>query len=153
MTVIVPHFGVTFFTPGDASWRDFERMIDTYPNLYTDTSFGTRAILISGLEAVNQNPDTFRAFIKKYSDRVLFGTDMVITGNREKSVEWIADVIRACRSMLETKAYAYAIGAQGSPYASKEANNVHGTFRGLALDDETLKKIYETNFDRLFAPR
>jgi predicted TIM-barrel fold metal-dependent hydrolase len=99
LVVIVPHFGVTFFRPRDAVFRQFDRLMGTYPNLYTDTSFGTRQILISGLEAVSRDPEPFRQFFQKYSDRILFGTDMVITGNKEKSAEWISDVMRATSSI------------------------------------------------------
>jgi predicted TIM-barrel fold metal-dependent hydrolase len=151
LIVIVPHFGVTFFRPREAPFQEFQRLMDAYPYLYTDTSFGTRNILIDGLEAVSRDPQPFRDFIAKYSDRVLFGTDMVITGNKEKSEQWIADVIRACREVLERDSYSFYMGAKGSPYASKSSQNEKGVFRGLALDDATLRKIYETNFDHLMA--
>jgi predicted TIM-barrel fold metal-dependent hydrolase len=151
LIVIVPHFGVTFFHPREAYFSDFSRMMDTYPNLFTDTSFGTRAILVDGLEAVSRDPQPFRDFIAKHSDRVLFGTDMVVTGNKEKTVKWIEDVLRVCRQVLEQDTFQYPLGAKGSPYASQKADNVDGVFHGLALDDVTLRKIYETNFDALTA--
>ncbi len=149
MKVIVPHFGVTFFHPRSTEFAEFDRFMATYPCLYTDTSFGTRSILVDGLEAVSRAPEPFRDFIHKYSDRVLYGTDMVITGNREKTEKWIADVLRACREVLEKDTYTFAMGAKGSPHARKDSTNVNGTFRGLALDDDTLRKIYETNIVKL----
>lgn len=152
LVVIVPHFGVTFFRPRDAEFREFQRLLDTYPNLYTDTSFGTREILVQGLEAVNQDPEAFRQFFAKYADRTLFGTDMVITGNKEKTPEWIEAVIRACRDVLEKDAYYFFMGARGSAYALKSGKNTYGYYRGLNLDEPTLRKVYETNFDKLFAP-
>jgi len=153
LIVIVPHFGVTFFRPREAPFQRFDNMMATYPYLYTDTSFGTRNILIDGLEAVSRDPQPFRDFIAKYSDRVLFGTDMVVTGNKEKTEKWIADVIRACREVLEKDSYQFYMGAKGSPYASKNSTNETGTFRGLALDDATLRKIYESNIEHLLALR
>ncbi|HOV72417.1 MAG TPA: amidohydrolase family protein [Candidatus Hydrogenedentes bacterium] len=150
MIVIVPHFGVTFFRPREEPWRVFQRLMDTYPNLYTDTSFGTRTILVDGFEAVSRDPEPFREFLKKYADRTLFGTDMVVTGNKEKTEPWIADVLRACREMLEKDAFRYALGAKGAAYAPRNSRNEAGVFRGLALDDDTLRKIYETNMERLF---
>jgi len=149
LKVIVPHWGVTFFRPKEQPWRDFQRMLDTYPNLYTDTSFGTREILVSGLESVSSHPDLFRAFFEKYSDRILFGTDMVVTGNKEKTEDWIEAVIRACRDVLEKESYHFFFGAKGSKYASKRANNIYGRYRGLALGDDVLRKVYETNIRRL----
>jgi len=153
LIVIVPHFGVTFFRPREEPWRIFQRLMDTYPNLYTDTSFGTRTILVDGLEAVSRDPEPFREFLKKYADRTLFGTDMVVTGNKEKTEPWIVDVLRACRELLEKDAYRYALGAKGAAYASRNSRNEAGVFRGLSLDDDTLRKIYETNIERLFPPK
>jgi len=153
LRLIIPHFGVTFFHPRQKPFRDFQALLDAYPNIYTDTSFGTRQILVSGLEAVSKDPDVFREFFRKYSDRILFGTDMVITANKEKSAEWIEAVIRACRDVLEKDTYHFYMGAKGSPYADKGANNVYGAYRGLALSDEILRKVYETNFEKLFPPR
>jgi predicted TIM-barrel fold metal-dependent hydrolase len=150
MRVIVPHFGVTFFQPGSQNWNEFEALFDKYPNLYTDTSFGTREILVSGLEAVSSHPEPFKAFIRKHPDRVLWGTDMVITGNKEKSEEWIAAINTACRNALEKDVYAFPMGAKGGKYAAPTSTNEKGLFRGLALEDDTLRKIYETNIQRLW---
>jgi predicted TIM-barrel fold metal-dependent hydrolase len=153
MVVIVPHFGVTFFQPRQQPFKDFQRLLDTYPNLYTDTSFGTRNILVSGLEAVSADVETFRAFFNKYSDRILFGTDMVITGNKEKSAEWIEAVIRACRDVLEKDSFHFYMGAKGSAYADPKANNTYGAYRGLNLPDDILRKIYETNINKILPPQ
>lgn len=150
MIVIVPHFGVTFYRPTQKPWHDFQRMLDAYPNLYTDTSFGTREILVHGLEVVSRNREVFRAFFDKYSDRTFWGTDMVVTGNKEKTAEWIEAVLRACRDWLEKDSYHFFMAATGSRYAYKPAHNVYGKLRGLALPDDILHKVYETNFETLF---
>ena len=75
---------------------------------------------------------------------------MVITGNKEKTPEWIEAVLRACRDVLEKDIYYFYMGARGSPYADLRANNIYGVYRGLALDDAILKKVYETNIEKLF---
>lgn len=149
LIVIVPHFGVTFFRPRDPMFQYFEKLMDTYPSLYTDTSFGTRDIMVAGLEAVSRDPEPFREFITKHTDRTLFGTDMVVTGNKEKTQEWIEAVLRACRDVLEKETYHCFMGARGSAYC-KNPENFYGLYRGLALPDDILKKVYETNFERLF---
>ena len=153
LTVIIPHFGVTFFRPTGKEFAYFQKLLDTYPTLYTDTSFGTRAILVSGLEAVSRHPEVFRAFFEKYSDRILFGTDMVVTGNKEKTPQWVEAVLRACRDVLEKESFHFFMGAVGSPYAEQGANNIYGAYRGLALDDAILRKVYETNVEKLFPSR
>jgi len=151
LTVIVPHFGQAYWRPErELPW--IAELIDTYPNLYTDTSLGTREILVGGLGSVSNNRDLFREFCTRYSDRILFGTDMVVTGNKEKTAEWIESVIRACRDMLEKDVYHFFMAARGSKYARPDADP-YGTLRGLALDDNTLRKIYETNIEKLFPHR
>jgi len=153
LIVIVPHFGVTFYRPRSQKFREFQRLLDTYPNLYTDTSFGTRQILVAGLEVVSDNLDIFRAFFEKYSERILFGTDMVVTGNKEKTQDWVTAVLRACRDVLEKDTYHFFMGAQGSPYAYGKTKNVYGAYRGLNLSDEILRKVYETNINKIIPPQ
>lgn len=150
LTVIMPHFGVAFYRPKSSTWRLLEKLLDTYPNFYTDTSFGTREILVYGLHAVNDDPQVFRPFFEKYADRILFGTDMVVTGNKEKTPEWIEAVIRACRDVLEKDEYYFFMAAKGARYDVGRSDNPYGRFRGLALSDNVLRKVYETNIKKLF---
>ncbi len=148
MTVIMPHFGQAYWRP-DPELQWMAELLDKYPNLYTDTSLGTRQILVDGQLRVGQYRDLFRTFCTKYSDRILFGTDMVVTGNSEKTSLWIESVIRACRDMLEKDFYYFPMGARGSKYGNANAHP-YGLRRGLNLDDDTLRKIYETNPEKLF---
>lgn len=150
LTVIMPHFGVGFWRPEGKAIKLLDEMIAKHPNLYVDTSFGTREILVGGLEKVSANPDLFRDFYLKHQDRIVWGTDMVVTGNAEKTEAWIASVIRACRDLHEKEHYTFWMGAEGSKYAYRK-NNIYGEFRGLALPPEILKKIYETNIDKVLA--
>ncbi len=59
---------------------------------------------------------------------------------------------RACRDVLEKDTYHFYMGAKGSPHADKKANNIYGAYRGLNLPDDILRKVYETNIDKLFPP-
>ncbi|MFC1735465.1 amidohydrolase family protein [Candidatus Hydrogenedentota bacterium] len=151
LKVIVPHFGVAFYRPNSKYWKLMETILDKYPNVYVDTSFGTRSILVHGLEIVSDNRKLFREFFDKYQDKIVFGTDMVVTGNKEKTPEWIEAVIRACRNVLEKDDYFFYMAATGSPYALKKAKNKYGRLRGLALSDDILKKVYETNIERILS--
>lgn len=151
LRVLIPHFGVGFFDPKGKILDRLGEILDTYENVYTDTSFGTRDILVSGLEKVSMVPDVFRKFYEKYQDRILWGTDMVVTGNKEKTTAWMASVIRACREMHEKSDYTFWMAMQGSKYADKNSNNPTRHLRGLALPPDILKKIYETNAQRFLA--
>lgn len=131
--------------------EDVEKMLDTYPNMYVDASFGTREILVGGLEKVTAHLDYFKDFYAKYQNRIVWGTDMVVTGNREKTQDWIESVIRACRDVHEKDRYTFWMAAQGTGYAYRSPNSVYGELRGLNLPPEILKKIYETNIDKVLA--
>lgn len=153
LKVIIPHFGVTFYRPGGDAWNRFWQILDQYPGVYTDCSWGTRNILVHGLEVVSANVPAFRDAIIRYQDRILWGTDMVVTGNPEKTEAWIESVLRACREMLEKDVYYFWMAADGSPYDYPGTKNPYGQLRGLALEPEVLRKIYETNYDAFVALR
>ncbi|MBI2431638.1 MAG: amidohydrolase [Candidatus Hydrogenedentes bacterium] len=149
LKLIIPHFGVGFFSPGGDVMQQLGELMDVCPGVYTDCSFGTRDILVSGLEKVSQFPEEFRAYYEKYQDRIVWGTDMVITGNREKSKEWIASVIRACRDMHEKSEYYFWMAADGTAYSLPNRRNPYGYLRGLKLPPAILKKVYGDNLLRL----
>jgi predicted TIM-barrel fold metal-dependent hydrolase len=59
----IPHFGF--------SRRAISFLLDKYPNCYTDMSS-----LVSFME---KDPVSYKSFIKRYQDRILFGSDAVIS--------------------------------------------------------------------------
>jgi len=103
--------------------------------------------MVHGLEVVSANVETFRQVFNRYQDRIMWGTDMVVTGNKEKTQQWIASVLRAQRNMLEKEVYHFAMAADGHPSAYKGTKNPYGRLNGLNLDDAVLKKVYETNYE------
>ncbi len=151
LTVIIPHLGVGFWRPDGQVMGEVEHMLATYPNTYVDTSFGTREILVGGLEKVTAYTDIFKDFYERHQDRIVWGTDMVVTGNKEKTEAWVKSVIRACRDLHEKDVYTFWMAAEGSGYAYGRGDNTYGTLRGLNLPDSILKKIYETNIDKVLA--
>jgi predicted TIM-barrel fold metal-dependent hydrolase len=151
LRVMIPHFGVGFFDTKGVILGRLGEILDTYPNVFVDSSFGTREILVSGMERVSMVPGLFRTFYEKYQDRIIWGTDMVVTGNKEKTEDWIASMIRGCRDLHEKADYVFWMGAKGSPNADKNSNNPYGHMRGLALSPEILKKIYETNVEKFLS--
>jgi len=60
---IIPHFGF--------SRREISSLLDQYPNCYTDMSS-----LISFME---KDPVSYKSFIKQYQDRILFGSDALVS--------------------------------------------------------------------------
>jgi len=105
-------------------------LFDTYPNVYTDVSFGF--FVQAGLERISENTTKYAQLIEQYKDRLMFGTDMVVTSNKRKTVDWIYNLTICYRDMLEKKKYKCNVG-----------NEINGEFNGLNLDKKTLKIIYD----------
>ncbi len=57
-----PHFGI--------SRKALRKLLDNFPNVYTDIAFMRPHIL--------NNPESYRDFIRHYPDRVCFGTDALL---------------------------------------------------------------------------
>ena len=130
LIVILPHLGLS-----SIKLERLESLMDRYPALYTDLSFGYDPFLIAALQRISRNPAKYRQFIARYRDRVLFGTDMVVTKHKRKSAAWLAGVMQCYRGMLEAARYRCAL--------------INEELNGLALDAETLRQIYEINPGRV----
>lgn len=130
--IICPHFCLSTIAVDR-----FEHLMDTYPHLYTDLSFGYIDFLKAGLLRISKDPEKYRNLIIKYQDRIFFGTDMVVTNAKYKTVEWLSGVTRAYRDMLEKEQYSF--------FGTGPV-----TLRGLHLDRPVLEKIYRKNFEIFF---
>lgn len=144
LNVMVPHYGVLFWKTSPEKLERLRRLMRAHPSLYLDTSLGTREILIDGLQAMSETRETWRKLIVEFPDRLLFGTDAVITGNREKTTRWYFEVIEATRDQLEKESFSTPLAAAYSKYADADMDP-DGTFEGMALEPALLKKIYEEN--------
>ena len=128
LKVIAPHFLLSsIMSPR------LESFFDAFPNLYTDISFGHDDFLVPGLRRISRNPKKFRRLIRKYPDRFMFGTDVVVTAAASKSVAWIEVRVRAYLDMLTQNRYF-------TPLAKK------GWFRGLQLKPEEVERILFRNY-------
>jgi predicted TIM-barrel fold metal-dependent hydrolase len=133
MTVICPHFCLSSINISRLNY-----LLSTYPNLYTDVSFG--AFAGDGLKRVSKNTTKYASFIKKYKDRFMFGTDMVVTSAKRKTVEWLSNLTMCYRNMIEK-----------DTYSCRVAGEIDKQFNGLGLDEETLKKVYQQNFEDMMS--
>ncbi len=153
LNVQVPHYGVTFWRPDSPAVERLKAMLRKYPNMYIDTSLGTRKILVDGLKVMSDRREVFLEFFREFPDRITFGTDGVVTGNREKTTRWWYRVIMACRGQLEQDGFHFALAEGYSRYFHKGLDPT-GYYRGLGLPREVLQKIYEENPKRwLSGPR
>ena len=143
LKLVVAHYGVAFWRPNGPVMNDLPRLLDTYPNLHFDTSLGTRKILVDGMALMGQHKERFVRLMTRYPDRFVMGTDMVITGNPEKTVSWMGQVLRACRDQLEREEFTLPLAARWSKYKPKRGADADGRMPGLGLPASVLKQIYE----------
>jgi len=114
----------------------FRKFFDTYPNLYTDISFGER-YAGDGFKRISDNVAEFRQLVFDYQDRIMFGTDMVLT--EAKTPEFASGMIKCYRDMLDEEQYECNLELKATGVS------IHGMFKGLNLPEDILKKIYHDN--------
>ena len=133
MKVVCPHFMLSSIK--DTRLCEF---LDTFPNLYTDVSFGHDDFLTDGLERISKNPEKFKKLFREYPNRFFLGTDLVITNHPSKTVEWANVRIHAYLDMLTKKTYT-------TPLIPGK------TLNGLEVTSPLLDDILYRNFQRFMA--
>ena len=98
------------------------RLFDTYPNLYAD--------IAARYGEISPVPRYTKAFMEKYSDRLVYGTDMG-TGK---------GMYRTTFRILETA---------DEHFYEQWLLNYHWPLYGLALSDSTLRKLYSVNAKKI----
>ena len=100
LVINVPHYMVS-----SIEIDEVKRMFDTYPNLYTDISFGSPQFFAAGFRRISRNIEKYRDFFREYPDRILFGTDMVLTDIETKDEEFMKATLQCYRDLLEKKKF------------------------------------------------
>lgn len=127
--LIGSHPGTAFITAHVGCYPEnlefVSRMMDKYPNLYTDIS--------ARIAELGRAPYSAREWFIKYQDRILFGTDVSPT----------PDWYRIHFRFLETRDEYFDYSPQEMPG--------QGRWRiyGVYLPDEVLEKVYHRNAERL----
>lgn len=138
MKVICPHFCLSSKNPAQLAL-----LLDEFPNLYVDISFGYKDYLESGLKRISDNMDVFKQLFAQYSDRFLFGTVAVVEDDdAEKTDEWLTDTYQTYRDLLEKDTYS-------TFYVVDDTTGEEIQLKGLALDAAALEKIYKTNWETM----
>jgi hypothetical protein len=133
--VIAPHFILSSIK--SSRLREF---LDTFPNLYSDVSFGHDDFLIAGLKRISRKPGKFKRLLRAYPDRFMFDTDLVVTEHPRKSAAWISERFRAYLNMLAAESYEVEF------LPGKRLN-------GLALSGEAPERILYRNYEDFMAAR
>jgi predicted TIM-barrel fold metal-dependent hydrolase len=168
LVIDIPHFMVS-----SMNLEKVERLFDKYPNLYTDISFGSPEYLAAGFRRISNYTQKYTDFINKYPDRILFGTDMVITETEYKDYDYIKSIIQCYKDVLEKKNFTcgqvsdyyggeseklaesynnckpnegrYCLSIKEKLESHTRWHNETKTLNGLKLDDGILQKIYWEN--------
>lgn len=139
MRIICPHFMLSSIK--DSRLREF---LDTFPNLYSDISFGHDDFLTAGLRRISRDPEKFREIFREYPDRFMFGTDLVITNHAGKTAEWAGARVKAYLDMLTKKTYTV-------PFMIDRSTGEPEVLNGLELTSPLLDNILYHNFNRFMA--
>jgi predicted TIM-barrel fold metal-dependent hydrolase len=132
LTIIVPHCALW-----SGLLSKLDALLDKYPALYTDLSFGWW-YTVPAFKRFDKDPRKFREFLVKHQDRVLFGTDVVITAASSKSTAALTDFFLSYRCVLELEEFDF-----------RDRNGELFHYKGLALPEDVVRKIYRDNFVRL----
>jgi len=126
MRVVGAHLGSLEYDVAEIAKR-----LEQYPNFAVDTSARMKDLAF-------QDPETVRQFLTAYSDRVLFGTDIVARQalsdlpDKERE-EWLAQIEAVYR-----QEFAYYETEETFEVANREV-------RGLGLPAAVLDKLYHDN--------
>jgi predicted TIM-barrel fold metal-dependent hydrolase len=108
--------------------------LETYPNVYLDLAARLK-------DFYSMDHEKLRNFIIKYSDRILFGTDISNQPQKGKNQEVAASYDR-CFKILETD------GVFTSEFFNPELKGK--TIQGIALPVDVLEKIYYKNAMKVY---
>lgn len=116
LNLTVAHF---FFLPNTNEYELACELMETYPNFFMDLTPGWEMF-----GDMHRDPERWKQYIVKYSDRLVYGTDM---NGAQSNTERLAPLQR----VFETE----------DEFAVEEY-----TCYGLGLDDATLKNIYADTY-------
>ncbi len=136
LVVVMAHMGCMFID--ETRLQRLERMLKSYPNLHIDTCFGFSHFVLS-------NPDRLRAFMIKYSDRILFGSDLTSrAGNLTPPNKFEAMAAEYDNNFYFFESDGYITGATFS------WGGTNCAYRCLNLPKNVLEKIYYKNALRIY---
>ena len=133
LKVLQAHFGGQ---PEDL--ENLSKWFDSYPNYYVDTSSARWMA-----RELGRYPEKAREFFIKYSDRLLFGSDLVQDRNKPVSTYYRTRYF-TFQALLESSVRDLPL-----PFPDPENNN-DTKINGLDLPLDILKKIYWENANKFF---
>ena len=126
LRICLPHFGLHKNT--EARLNRLGWILDRYPNVYTDLSYGYYTFQIEGFESLAKWRTRSRDWLTRHADRVMFASDMVLEKTKDEA--YIENTLRSYRQFNEMRAFRLFL---------VPSRLMHG----MGLDDDTLAKMYE----------
>lgn len=133
LKVICPHYCLAS--------QSLDRLTDLmarYPNLYVDTSFGKTSLARTGFQTMSENHDKFVTFFTTFQDRILFGTDTVVTTYEDKGTEYLTYLYKAYINSLSEEEFEFGMELS-------EDESVSEVYTGLNLPSTILRKVLWQN--------
>jgi len=132
----IPHFGAQ---PEIHRLVNLAKWLDRFPNIIIDTA-SSRWMA----RELSKDVTKARAFLLKYSDRILFGTDL---STNRGTMEYFESRYRAQRLLWETR-----VRNEPLPFEDADTKDSGGTFiNGLDLPLTVLRKLYWENAARIYS--
>lgn len=126
LRVTLPHFGLHKNT--EARLRRLGFLLDRYPYVFTDVSFGFYTFQIDGFEILAKFRSRSKEFLSRYAHKVMYASDMVLEPSKDDA--YVVNTLRSYMQFLEADRWRFFL------VPSK-------TMHGMGLDDVVLRKIYE----------
>jgi predicted TIM-barrel fold metal-dependent hydrolase len=132
LVVVNAHMMNIFYSDEQLDYLQY--FLDTYPNVYVDIAARFK-------DFYSMSHEKIRDFFIKYSDRILFGTDISDQPGERKYQE-VAEAYNRCFKLLETD------GVFNSEFFSPDVKGK--TLQGLSLPADVLEKIYYRNAMKIY---
>ncbi len=123
---------------------DLERLgnlLDRYPNLFLDFSFGFEPEKLQALENLAKNRAAARRMLIENKERFLFATNIRIASAAGRNLDWLNEYFVDARLFLERRSLRLKLLLDGQPTIRR--------LDGLKLPTETLEFIYHHNFNNI----
>jgi predicted TIM-barrel fold metal-dependent hydrolase len=132
LRVNMPHMGLQ--KNNEARLKRIGFMLERYPNVYTDMSWGYYTYQQDGFETLAINRKFSRPFMEQHKDKMMYASDMVLeensAGEPAKPTDYVEDTLRSYMQFLEMSKWRFFLVPKKLMY-------------GEGLDDDTLHHIYE----------
>lgn len=136
LDVVCPHYCLS-----SKSLARLTDLMSRFPNLYVDTSFGSTEFALTGFQTITDNNEAFRTFFETFQDRILFGTDNVVTSYEDKDGDFLKDLYQDYIWVLTQDTFASDL--------DDEPADGPTTYKGLDLSYTIQQKVFWQNWANL----